>query len=118
MKNTRKIKKNFEFKIVLKRGKAYGGKNIIIYIYPNNKPFNRMGIGVSKKYGKAVQRNKIKRLIRENYKNIEQNLNGNYNFLIMVKNDAEASKVDFYSIKNDFDTILRKAGCMEWKNIL
>ena len=41
----------------------------------NNKNINELGIAVSKKAGNSVKRNKIKRLIRENYRILEEKLN-------------------------------------------
>ena len=46
-----------------------------MYYQPNSDiGHSRICISVGKKNGNAVTRNKIKRLIRENYKNIEENL--------------------------------------------
>ena len=39
MKKTRMLKKNYEFKNVLTKGKYYGGKQIEIFVLKNNKPF-------------------------------------------------------------------------------
>ena len=68
MKKTKMLKKNYEFKNVLSKGKYYGGKYIEAFIKPNNENLNFLGIAISVKIAKAVKRNKIKRLIRENYR--------------------------------------------------
>ena len=66
------LKKNYEFKKVLTKGKYYSGKNIEAFIIKNNSKYNFLGLAISVKSGKAVKRNHVKRLIRENYKNIEE----------------------------------------------
>ena len=71
MKQTVMLKKNYEFKIVLTKGRFYIGKQLKIVILKNGKNFKTLGIAVSTKNGKAFQRNKAKRLIREAYKNID-----------------------------------------------
>lgn len=116
MKNTRMIKKNYEFKRIFSKGTVYRGKYIYMYIHKNKSNINRLGIAVSKKMGKAVQRNHIKRLIRENYKIYEEKLNGNFNIVIMVNNKINAKEVSYYDIKNDFDNILKKAGIISEKS--
>ena len=62
------LKKNYEFKNVLDKGKFYRGKYITMYISKNKKEKNVIGIAISKKLGKAVKRNRLKRLIRESYR--------------------------------------------------
>ena len=72
MKQTVMLKKNYEFKIVLTKGRFYIGKQLKIVILKNGKNFKTLGIAVSTKNGKAFQRNKAKRLIREAFKNLEE----------------------------------------------
>ena len=78
MRKIKTLKKNYEFKNVLSKGKFYVGKYVTIYIKDNKKNENYIGIAVSTKIGKAVTRNKIKRLIRESYR-----LNKEINFSII-----------------------------------
>ena len=80
-----------------------------MYIHKNNSGINRLGIAVSKKVGKAVERNRLKRLIRENYKIIEDKFNGNFNIVIIVNNKINSKEVKYYDIQKDFNNILKKA---------
>ena len=112
MKNTIVIKKNYEFKNFFSKGKFYKGNFINMYIHFSNNSFNKLGIAVSKKNGKANLRNKIKRLIRENYKNYEKGIKLGTNLLISVNKDIDIKKVSFYDIKNDFVKIMKKADIM------
>ena len=74
MKKTKMLKKNYEFKKVLSKGKYYSGQNIDAFIKDNKKNYNFLGLAISVKTAKAVKRNKIKRLIRENYKEQEMQI--------------------------------------------
>ena len=56
------IKKNFEFRRVLSRGKSVNGNNLAIYFFPNRLNQLRFGFAIGKKAGKAVSRNRIKRV--------------------------------------------------------
>ena len=59
------IKKNFEFKRVLSKGKYFNSNNLAIYFFPNRLNLLRFGFAVGKKAGKAVERNRIKRIIKD-----------------------------------------------------
>ena len=60
-------------------------------------------------YGKAVQRVRIKRLLRENYKNIEENLKKGYSLVFLIKKNCDLLNINFNSIKSDMKTIFEKA---------
>ena len=68
MKKINTLKKNYEFRYVLSKGQYYRGKCLTIYIKKNKLNKNIIGIAINTKMGKAVKRNAVKRLIRENYR--------------------------------------------------
>ena len=64
-----------------------------MYIKTSNQPINKFGIAVSKKQGKAVKRNHIKRLIRESYRLQKNELKQGYNLVfIWNKNSNQDCK--------------------------
>ena len=109
MKKTIMIKRRYEFKILYLKGKPAYSKNLTIYTIKNKLNINKLGIAVSKKNGNAVQRNKIKRLIRENYKLVEDNINKGYNILISVNKKSEIKNIDFYIAKEEINQLLKKS---------
>ena len=111
MKNTKIIKKSYEFKNIFKNGTCYSSNNLCLFVN-KNKDFNKFGIAISKKFGKSVKRNHIKRLIRESYKLNEKYLNDNYNVLIMVRKDSKESNINFHVINDEIKKLLKKAGCI------
>ena len=74
MKKTKMLKKNYEFSNIFNKGLYYSGKAIDAFILNNRQESNYLGLAISVKLGHAYQRNRIKRLIRENYKELESSL--------------------------------------------
>ena len=109
MKKTKMLKKNYEFKKVLSKGKYYSGKNIEAFIKDNNKNCNFLGLAISVKTAKAVRRNKIKRLIRENYKIFESEIKTGQSIVFLWKKKANIENATFDNIKQDMNIIFDKA---------
>ena len=116
MKNTKIIKKNYEFKNFFSKGKYYFGKYIEIYIHENNKKFNKLGIAISKKAGKSVKRNHVKRLIRENYRRFESNIIPGKNILIVWNKKAKIEEVTFLDIQKNMKDAFNKAQILRVEN--
>ncbi len=109
MKKTKMLKKNYEFKNVLSRGKYYSGRNIEAFIKDNNKSCNFLGLAISVKTGKAVKRNRIKRLIRENYKILEPQIKSGKSIVFLWKKKADIENATFDNIKIDINNIFEKS---------
>ena len=67
-----------------------------------------LGIAVSKKAGNSVYRNRIKRLIRENYRLLEKNMTLGNCFVILWNKKVEGKEANFYIIKEDMEKIFNK----------
>ena len=65
MKKTYRVKRNIDFQAIIKQKKSVASKQFVVYYANNNLNHFRAGVSVSKKLGKAVDRNKIKRQVRE-----------------------------------------------------
>lgn len=109
MKKTKMLKKNYEFKNVLSKGKFFVGKYIIIYIKDNNKKENFVGIAVNTKIGKAVKRNRIKRVIRESYRLNKEKIKKGKDIVFLWNKNAEIKDANFYNINKDMLKIFDKA---------
>lgn len=68
---TETLKENKDFLTLYKKGRYIPSKYSVIYVRPNGRPFNRLGITAGKKIGNAVHRNRAKRLIRLAYRESE-----------------------------------------------
>lgn len=113
MKRIRTLKKNYEFKYVLSKGNYYRGKYLTIYVKKNNHNKNVIGIAVNTKFGKAVKRNHAKRLIRENYILIKNDLKQGNNIIFLLNKEIEIKELNFFELKNDMVNIFNKANLFE-----
>ena len=79
-----RLKKNGDFQKLFKKGKRVFSPALTV-IYSPCREKTQMGIALSKKHGKAVVRNRIKRVIRAVFSHNLDKLNGNYSLVIMPK---------------------------------
>jgi len=88
-------------------GKKIQNKHFIITFSPGRFKRTRLGITVSKKVGKAVTRNRIKRFAREYFRQNRHNMTGNWDIQLIAKKEAAGlcSKDTFLSLENIFKRI-------------
>lgn len=116
MQNTVSIKENREFSRLYRSGEFFSSDCLILYVRNNKFGKNRIGLTVSKKVGKAVIRNRVRRRIKESYREIEGKVNTSYDFVIVAK--AKAAECDYKKIRSALKYLLGKAGMFnDEKNI-
>ena len=104
------INENSDFKRLYYRGKSCVKKRLVLYYKKNRFTFNRLGITVSPKVGNAVIRNRIKRLIKENYR-LTENLVQGYDIVIVARKCSCNS--DFYEIGKDLESAIYESGLLK-----
>lgn len=103
------IKENTEFQKVLKSGKWFGAECVVIYVLPNNKEENRIGVAVGKKAGKSVVRNRLKRLIREAYRLNKEQIAGGFDIVIVWRSSTNIDNINFDIVQKSLLKCLNKA---------
>ena len=106
MKFTTSIKKNHEFRRLYSKGKSVASQYIVIYAKHNNQPSNRIGITVSKKVGGAVQRNRVRRRLKEIYRLNEDKLNTGYDIVFVARVNSRYAK--YRELENSVLSLCKK----------
>lgn len=108
MQKTVSIKLNKEFRSLYYRGGSEVTDLLVLYFKKNGFQFNRLGLTVSKKVGNAVTRNRVRRLIKENFRIREEKIKNGYD-LVFVARGKSAFK-GYLEIGNALDKLLAKSG--------
>lgn len=90
------MKENKNFLNLYKKGRYIASDYTVIYVFPNGRPFNRLGITAGKKIGNAVCRNRAKRLIRLAYRLYEVQLPIGMDIVIVARKGILGIKSDVY----------------------
>ena len=92
MPDPRKLKKRSEFQRAYQAGDKYWDRYFVIYVRPTGFEHARLGITVSKKVGKSVQRNRVKRLIRESFRHLRSQIQIGYDIVVVGRSAATRLK--------------------------
>jgi ribonuclease P protein component len=94
-----RILKRSEFLELAQSGRKLQNDGFIAIFKPGRFNSSRLGITITRKVGKAAQRNRIKRLVREYFRLNRQHLNQNWDINIVAKKkaaDLSSEKVDSF----------------------
>ncbi len=106
-----RLRKNEEFHRVFKLGKAFVGDKIVVYKLENGLSYNRVGITVSRKLGGAVERNRLKRIVREAWRAREGELRRGFDLVVVPR--MKAKTASFWEICKELQELLEKCNVIE-----
>lgn len=112
MKKEYRVKKSSEIEKIMRKKQSKANGHFVIYKNTNHENTHfRFAVSVSKKYGNAVKRNKIKRQIREIISKID--IMDNYDLFIVVRNKANI--LSFNESKDLIISLVKKLNILEVK---
>ncbi|MBP8990124.1 MAG: ribonuclease P protein component [Clostridia bacterium] len=110
MKNTLPLRQNHEFSRVYRKGRFISDQHVVLHYLKRGGGKVRLGVTASSKIRKSVQRNRIKRLLRESYRTVEKQIKPGYDLILVGRNTA--TQPDLHQIQPEVVRLLRRAGLL------
>ena len=84
---------------------------LVLYARKNRTEQNRVGVTVSKKLGKAVVRNRVRRRLREVYRLHEEQFSPGWDIVVVAR--SRCIGADFSKLTNAYLSLAEKAGILK-----
>jgi ribonuclease P protein component len=108
-----RLSRSSEFERVYRQGRSTANRHLVLYTFANPSTARpRLGLSVSRKVGGAVERNHVKRLLREAFAALEPGLDSGQDVVVVARPAAAelASRAGLAGVQGSLTELIAKAG--------
>ena len=109
MKEPHFLTNRAQYTLVYRQGKVWANSLVVMKAMPNGLNLSRYGFSVTKKVGKAVQRNRLKRLLKEIMR--MQSLKSGWDIVFIAR--SVAVNADYHQLERAVTKLLARAQLLE-----
>ena len=102
------LRRKEDFSAIYNKGKSVGERYVVLFYKKNRFGYTRKAFLASKKVGKAVTRNRARRLMKESVRQLDGHFTEGYDYIFIARNTIKNSKCG--DVKKSITNALKKAG--------
>lgn len=110
-----RLSRSGDFERAYREGKSHANRFVVLYAFPrpdDEGGVTRLGVSVGRKLGGAVERNKVKRALREAFRELTSRLPTGHDFVLVARPDVAGliEREGTEGVRTCLEEVIRESG--------